>query len=263
MAIFRLIGGYELGGSYFYTFLIIIVTSLIHPTIYQVRDTRIPAAVQRRSRFFWALSFWDVGQARKVLSDVPNPIPPGAIIVDLAFMTGFITVSVYVGLTVEGVTAIFIILLFANSAIQWGLRLTLLVYRHLRWYVSTFKYHIDQTSRVKLLRFISTWLQANFLTQFFFLMATCCLVLWGRALSINVEIFRRSVEKGQLSWSDVFYFTLGIILLCIPPVPLITVMVWGTVFVIQDTRRRIQWLYERDSAVSEEVDRTPRSIQLV
>jgi hypothetical protein len=243
----------------------IAVILCIHAKIDWARSISIRAAPRRRSRYFWALSFWDVGQARKILSGVPNPIPSGAVFVDLALMTSLIAVCFV--LWWRGwddsneslqLAKIYLTTLPAISAITYGVRLAFLIYFRLQWYFSTFEYRTDgKTSpRVKVaLRFISTSLQTNFHTQIISLIAILFIV------SI-CAIFIDDLKAGN-SFKELVAKTgmliLFILLACLCLA--IISLVFGTSMITRDTRRRIQWIYEGNSAVSSEA--SGRNIQLV
>jgi hypothetical protein len=230
----------------------------------------IRAATRRRSRYFWALSFWDVGQARKILSGVPNPIPSSAVFVDLALMTSLFAVCFVTwwrGYDKSShslwLVELYITVLPAASAIPCSFRLTCLISLRLQWYFSTFEYRTDgQTSpRVKLaLRFISTSLQANFQTQIISLIAILVFVLFYALVIDTLKTVNLVEEAGANIWMLVILILFIVylaIILCI----IIRVLVSGTYLIVQDTRRRIQWMYEGNSAVSQGA--SSRNIQLV
>jgi len=243
----------------------VVVIICIHATIDWARSINIRAAPRRRSRYFWALSFWDVGQARKILSGVPNPIPSSAAFVDLAFMASLIAVCFVLGWRgwddnneSLALAKIFLTMFFGVSSMPYGVRLALLIYFRLQWYFSTFEYRTDSytSPRVKVaLKFISTLLQANFYAQFNSLLA---ILLFVFVCFITIEYWKgqKSLEKdGAYYIGLISLLALLVVCFCV----VITSLVYGTSLIIRDTRRRIQWIYEGNS----EEEASSRDIQLV
>ncbi|PMD63598.1 uncharacterized protein K444DRAFT_661042 [Hyaloscypha bicolor E] len=247
----------------------------IHATIAWARTINLRAAIRRRSRYFWALSFWDDGQARKILSSVPNPIPSGAVFVDLALMASLITpLSVLSGRVIDlsnanaSLLIVGVCLIMFATVSPYLFRFPLLIYMRLQWYFSTFEYRTNgQTSpRVNVaLRFISTWLQANFLTQLISLMAILVSVTMCTMFFFLLKATLLEDEKGGESLWRLLppRIMVAVILVVILGVS-IRLLASGTGMLVRDTRRRIQWMYEHNSAVSQENHETSdRNIQLV
>lgn len=159
----------------------------------------IDVAVEKRARYFWSLSFWDVPKSRATLSRLPFSIPWYFILVDLIILSG---VNVAFMKAPRGYS-VWNVCLLVVVGIGYLFRLLMQLFLRVQWFLSTLEHGYSflqqPTVFISTIKFIISSLIANFCIGLIACVASVVAVL---SLWMAYFILRPPYGPG---WSNLSY----------------------------------------------------------
>ncbi|KUJ14917.1 uncharacterized protein LY89DRAFT_124856 [Mollisia scopiformis] len=225
-----------------------------------VEGMRFRTIADKRSRYVWAISFWDVDAATKSLTRLRGSIPFIASIIDIALFLASISLLVYLLLKVQkwegqGIWLIAI----TPLVVEYGIRVLIHVFLRAQWFISTLEFRQHPRWLSPFLKFFSSSVMAHAFISLYLVpvsvlmvVTTPGLVVWLVWTGILAELWR----DGDLF---VLLFSSFLLLVCL----LLSVRPWQLLFfyafvVIKDIAGRGKRAY-----VGSRLRNPDREIQIV
>lgn len=202
--------------------------------------------VERRTRYFWSLSFWDVPKVRATLSRLPFSIPWYFMLVDLILLSG---VSAALMKALRGYNPFNLCLLGIVGAFHL-LRLLLQLFLRVQWFWSTLEhrnlFHQQPTVFILTKKFIVSSLRANFCTALLALLAG---FMGGLLLVASYLTLPFHLQERDPSWEPVQY-TLSLFV-GVLGLGVLSVFVYLLFTISRDLVRRGLWVFGKNGSAGQ------------